>query len=257
MVQQVELPEGAELVYTPPQTLPIHESTGFCPGCGYGTIFMTLQEVLDKRGIAGDTIAIFDSGCMAYAIGWPHFNWCEAPMGRPPAVGTGIKRMLPDKTVVLLEGDSAFMGVGSSESLHAAARGENITVIVFNNAITANTGGHFNPTTPLGLRTKTSLGGREVDKHGHPLNFLELLAQLPGVGYAARVSLGTPAKVRQLRQAMDDAIECQNQRAGMSIVEILTPCPSGWRMEADEAMEYLHKVMPKVFPLGVFKTFKS
>ncbi len=243
-----------ELVYAPPTTL--QRSHGFCPGCGYGTIFMSLQEVLDSKGIAEETIAVYDTGCMAYIMGYPRFHWCDAPMGRTPAVGTGIKRALPDKTVILLEGDSAFMGVGASESLGAAARAENITAIVFNNAVTANTGGHLNPTTPLGLRTKTSLKGREAETHGYPVNYLEMLAMMPGVGYAARVSLGTPAKVRELKKAIEDAIDCQHQKAGMSIVEVLTPCPSGWRMEPDEAMEYLHKLMPQTFPLGVFKTYR-
>lgn len=244
---------GLTLVYDRPAALmdmPMH----YCPGCGHGIIHRLVAEVIDELGLAGRTIGVAPVGCAVFAYQYFNVDGCEAAHGRAPAMATGLKRVLPDHVVFTYQGDGDLASIGGNEILHAAARGENLTVIFVNNGLFGMTGGQMAPTTPLGSVTTSSPSGRSAPQHGYPIHMPEMLATLQGVAYAARRSTHTPAEIRRAKKALHLAFLCQLQGRGLSIVEILSTCPTNWRMSANEALDHLRDNVLPVYPLGDFKT---
>jgi len=225
-------------------------STHYCPGCGHGIIQRLLAEVLGELKLGPRTIAVAPVGCAVFAYDYLALDWVEAPHGRAPAVATGIRRVRPDSFVLVYQGDGDLAAIGTAEIVHAAGRGELITVIFVNNGIYGMTGGQMAPTTPLGQRTTSTPRGREARLAGYPIPMTEMLAILPGVAYAARGSVIDPAHIGKARAMVKRACEVQVDGSGFAIVEILSNCPVGWGMTPHESMEHLADV-EKVYPLGV------
>lgn len=225
----------------------------YCPGCGHGIVHRIIAEVIDNLNIRQKTIGIAPVGCAVFAYDYFNFDVSEAPHGRPPAVATAIKRLLPDRVVFTYQGDGDLAAIGTAETIHAASRGENITVIFINNANYGMTGGQMAPTTILGQKTATTPTGRKAEIHGYPLAICELLKGLPGVGFIARTTITTAAYVLRTRQLIKKAFECQLNKKGFSLVEVLSPCPVDWKMTPQQAQKWIETEMVKTFPLGIFK----
>jgi len=227
--------------------------THYCPGCTHGIAHRLVAEVIDELGIRGRTVGVASVGCSVFVYDYLDVDFQQAAHGRAPAVATGIKRMLPDRVVFTYQGDGDLAAIGAAEILHAANRGERITVVFINNAIYGMTGGQMAPTTLLGMRTTTTPLGRDAAQAGYPLRVLELLAPLPGVAYAARAALSSPAHIHKAKRAVRRAFQTQLDGRGFSIVELLSTCPVGWGLTPIEAMRWLDAEMIPVFPLGELK----
>jgi 2-oxoglutarate ferredoxin oxidoreductase subunit beta len=238
--------------YTRPATL-TDVPTHYCAGCGHGIVHRLVAEVLDEMGMRENTVAVAPVGCAVLAYDYWHIDVTEAPHGRTPAVATGIKRVQPDKLVFTYQGDGDLAAIGTAEIVHAANRGENFTVLFVNNTVYGMTGGQMAPTTMLNQKTQTTPKGRIQSIHGNPIRVCELLAVLDGSAYLERTSLSSPANVRKAKKAIRKAFDLQMAGGGFSLVEFLSPCPTYWRMEPVEAVEYVDDVLTTVFPLGVFK----
>ena len=225
----------------------------YCPGCGHGVAHRLVAEVIDELGIRERVIAVAPVGCAVIAYDYWDFDCSEAAHGRALAVATAIKRVRPDNIVFTYQGDGDLAAIGTNETIHAANRGENLTVVFINNAVYGMTGGQMAPTTLLGQKTATTPLGREVKYHGYPLKISELLAQLPAVKYAERTSLDSPQGVLKTKTAIKQAFENQINGIGFSLVEILSPCPTYWGLSPKAAMEWIKDDMVKEFPLGRIK----
>ncbi len=235
----------------------IDKVTHYCPGCGHGIAHRLIAEVIDELDIRGRTIGMAPVGCAVVAYDYLDIDMCEAPHGRTPAVATGVKRALPESVVFSYQGDGDLAAIGTAEIIHAANRGENITVIFINNAVYGMTGGQMAPTTPEKVKTTTSPYGRCTETEGYPLKVAELLAGLDRVAYSVRVMMASPGDVRAVREALLKAFRCQMERRGFSIVEILSPCPTYWKLDPVEAFRHCAKEMTKVFPLGVYRDWEE
>ncbi len=239
-------------VYSHPQSLrQVH--THYCPGCGHGIAHRLVAEVVDELGIRENIIGVAPVGCAVLAYDYWLFDCSEAAHGRALAVATAIKRLRPRNIVFTYQGDGDLAAIGTNETLHAANRGENLTVIFINNAIYGMTGGQMAPTTILAQKTATTPLGRNAALEGHPLKISELLAQLPAVKYIERVTLYSPQEVHKAKRAVRQAFQNQIDGVGFSLVEILSPCPTYWGMPAHKAMEWIKEVMVQTFPLGRIK----
>jgi 2-oxoglutarate ferredoxin oxidoreductase subunit beta len=228
--------------------------THYCPGCGHGIAHRLVAEVIDELGIRGRTIGIAPVGCAVLAYDYLDVDMVEVAHGRAPAVATGIKRTNPDKIVFSYQGDGDLAAIGTGEVIHAAHRGESFTVIFINNAVFGMTGGQLAPTTLLGQVTSTTPKGRQADTDGFPLKVSELLALLPGAIYIERCALSDPGRIRQAKRAIRHALELQVHGAkGFSLVELLSACPTYWRMTPGESMEWIENQMSQVYPLGCLK----
>jgi 2-oxoglutarate ferredoxin oxidoreductase subunit beta len=232
-------------------------TTHYCPGCGHGIAHRLVAEVIDELGVAERTIGMAPVGCAVIAYDYFTFDMCEAPHGRTPAVATGIKRARPDAIVFSYQGDGDLAAIGTAEIIHAANRGENITVIFVNNAVYGMTGGQMAPTTPDAVKTTTTPYGRDPKNDGHPIKVAELLANFESVVYSTRVSLSSPKNVRETKRAIRKAFQAQIDGRGFSIVEILSPCPTYWHLAPEAAMKHIDDVMAKTFPLGVFSDWEK
>jgi 2-oxoglutarate ferredoxin oxidoreductase subunit beta len=240
------------IVYSRPESL-ADTPTHYCPGCTHGVAHRLIAEVLDEMGIREQTIGVAPVGCAVFAYNYFNCDFVEAAHGRAPAMATGVKRVLPDRFVFTYQGDGDLASIGMAEIMHAAARGENITVVFINNAIYGMTGGQMAPTTLPGQKTTSSPTGRDVEMTGMPINMAEVLAALDGTSYSVRRSLHDPAQVRKAKKAIRMAFEVQKRAAGFSIVELLSTCPTNWGMTPTEATRWLAEYMIPVFPLGDFK----
>lgn len=227
--------------------------THYCPGCGHGIAHRIVAEAIDELGIRERVIGIAPVGCAVIAYDYWDFDCSEAAHGRALAVATGIKRVRPEAIVFTYQGDGDLAAIGTNETIHAANRGENLTVIFINNAIYGMTGGQMAPTTLLGQKTSTTQNGRKGNIHGYPLKISELLSQLAGVKYIERVSLHSPQEIVKAKQAIKQAFLNQIINKGFSLVEILSPCPTYWGLSSIEAMHWIKDVMVKEFPLGKIK----
>ena len=228
--------------------------THYCPGCGHGIAHRLIAEIIDELDIRDRTIGIAPVGCAVLAYDYLDVDMVEVAHGRPPAVATGMKRTNPDKIIFSYQGDGDLASIGAAEILHAGHRGEQITVIFINNAVYGMTGGQMAPTTMLDQVTTTTPKGRTAAEQGYPLQVSELLATLPGMIYIERCALSNVAQVRKTKKAIKHAFELQIKGAeGMSLVEVLSPCPTYWRMSPAKAMEWIESNMMKVFPLGRLK----
>ncbi len=241
-----------EKIFIHPESL-YDVPTHYCPGCGHGIVHRLIAEVVDELGIREKTIGVAPVGCAVVAYDYWKFDCSEAAHGRALAVATGIKRVRPKNIVFTYQGDGDLAAIGTAETIHAANRGENLTVIFINNAVYGMTGGQMAPTTLLGQKTSTSVEGREKEKHGYPLKISEMLASLPGVYYIERVSLQSPLEVLKAKRAIKQAFENQINNLGFSLVEVLSPCPTYWGQTPKEALDWIRLVMQKEFPLGKIK----
>lgn len=227
--------------------------THYCPGCGHGVIHRLICEVVDELGIREELIGVCPVGCSVIAYDYFDFDMVEAAHGRAPAVATGIKRVHPNKFVFTYQGDGDLASIGMAEIIHAAARGEAFSVVFVNNAIYGMTGGQMAPTTLLDQRTTTTPFGRDAENEGYPLRVPELLASLPGVGYLEREAVGSPAGIRKTKKALKKSFLFQKEKGRFSLVEILSPCPTAWRLLPLEALQWLEEEMVPNYPLGVIK----
>lgn len=229
------------------------KSTHYCPGCGHGIAHRIVGEVIDELGIREKTIGTAPVGCSVLLYDYFDLDVIECAHGRIPAVATAMKRVLPDRIVFTYQGDGDLAAIGTNETIHAANRGENITVIFINNAVYGMTGGQMAPTTMMGQKTTTTPAGRGKNQEGHPLKVCELLSSLDGVAYLERVSLGSPADIIKAKKAIKKSFEAQMKGKGFSLVEVLSMCPTDWKLTPKKALDFVNNDMKKAFPLGVFK----
>ncbi len=240
-------------VYTRPHALK-DCLTHYCSGCGHGIAHRLIAEIIDELGIQGRTIGIAPVGCAVLAYDYLDVDMIEVAHGRAPAVATGMKRTNPDKIIFSYQGDGDLAAIGTAEIIHAAHRAEQLTVIFINNAVFGMTGGQMAPTTMLGQVTATTQTGRNPATDGYPLQIAELLAILPGATYVERCALCSVAHIRKAKKALKHAFERQmNNEKGLSLVELLSPCPTYWRMSPPDAMLWIQNEMTKVFPLVKLK----
>ncbi len=248
------IPEN--LVYERPEAF-TDAPTHYCPGCTHGIAHRLIAEVLDEMGLTGKTIGVAPVGCAVFAYNYFATDFVEAPHGRAPGMATGIKRVLPDSIVFTYQGDGDLASIGMGEITHAAARGENITVVFINNANFGMTGGQMAPTTLPGMKTTSSPNGRDVETQGYPIRMAEMLATLEGSGYIVRRSLHDPANIRKAKKAIRTAFEVQVHNLGFSLVELLSSCPSNWDLTPVEALKFVEEKMIPYFPLGDYKIAPS
>jgi len=225
----------------------------YCPGCTHGIIHRLIAEVTDEMSAAGEIVGICPVGCAVLAYDYFDFDMIQASHGRAPAVATGVKRATPDNLVFTYQGDGDLAAIGTAEIVHAAARGENITAIFVNNAIYGMTGGQMAPTTMPGQKTQTTPFGRDTELEGFPIRVCELLSTLDGVALAERVSVHDVKHVNAAKKAIKKAFEMQKAKAGFTIVEILSTCPTNWGKTPLDAIEWLKSDMIPYYPLGVYK----
>lgn len=241
-----------EIVYDRPDALDANV-TSYCPGCTHGTAHKLVAEVIDEMGIQSKTVGVASVGCSVFSYNYFNTDFVEAPHGRAPAMATGIKRVLPDRFVFTYQGDGDLASIGMGEIVHAAARGENITVIFVNNAIYGMTGGQMAPTTLPGMVTTSSPTGRDPLATGYPMHVSELLSTLQGTSYIVRRSLHDVNNIRKAKKAIRTAFEVQKQKLGFSLVELLSTCPTNWGMQPLVACEFVANRMIPVYPLGDYK----
>ncbi len=225
----------------------------YCPGCGHGTTHRIVAEVIEELGIQDKTVGIAPVGCSVLAYNYFDVDFQEAAHGRAPALATAVKRLMPEHYVFTYQGDGDLAAIGTAETIHACNRGEHITMIFVNNGIYGMTGGQMAPTTLLGMKTATSPYGRTVELCGYPLQITELLAQLPGTHYVTRQSVHTPAAVRKTKKAIKQAFENQKLKKGVSFVEIVSNCNSGWKMTPVQANKWMEENMFPKYPIGDIK----
>jgi len=228
-------------------------TTHYCPGCGHGVVHKLIAEAMDDFGIGNNSVVISPVGCSVFAYYYFNCGNVQAPHGRAPAVGTGIKRALPDSIVISYQGDGDLAGIGGNEILHAANRGENITVFFVNNAIYGMTGSQMAPTTLIGQKTTTTPYGRTVRNEGYPIKVCELLSSLEAPVYLERVAITDAKNVMKARKAIRKGLQNQIERKGFSLIEILSPCPTGWGLKPVDAKNWVEDVLSKTFQIGVFK----
>lgn len=224
----------------------------YCPGCTHGIVHRLIGEVMEELGILGKTVGIAPVGCAVMAYDYFNCDMIEAPHGRAPAVATGAKRANPDNIVFTYQGDGDLAAIGTAETVHAATRGENITIIFINNAIYGMTGGQMAPTTLPGQVTQTTPYGRDVTKAGYPVRVCEMLSTLRGVAYAERVTVIDVPSVKNTKKAIKKAFQTQIDQKGFSIVEILSTCPTNWGLSPVESLTWLKENMIPYYPLGCY-----
>ncbi len=240
------------VVFERPKSLspvPFH----YCPGCTHGIVHRLVAEAIDTLGIEGKTIGIAPVGCSVFAYNYFECDMIEAAHGRAPAVATGVKRTHPDSIVFTYQGDGDLAAIGTAETVHVAARGENLTIIFINNAIYGMTGGQMAPTSLPGQVTTTSPYGRDPKIQGNPIRVCEMLSTLDGVAYAERVAVNNPKNVLKAKKAIQKAFQNQIDKKGLSIVEVVSTCPTNWGMTPADALKWVEEKMIPFYPLGVYK----
>lgn len=228
-------------------------TTHYCPGCTHGILHKLVAEVLEELGITDETIGIASVGCSVFSYDYINTDYQQAPHGRACALATGIKRVLPDRYVFTYQGDGDLASIGIAETIHAANRGENITVILANNATYGMTGGQMAPTTLVGQKSTTSQDGRDPDQHGNPMRISEIFATIERAAYVERVALTDIGNIRRAKRAIKKAFTYQMEGRGFTLIEAVSTCPVNWRMTPREALDWAKKEMIPVYPLGVYK----
>ena len=229
-------------------------SMHYCPGCTHGIVHRLVAEVIDELGIEGRTIGIAPVGCSVMAYNYFNCDMIEAAHGRAPAVATGVKRANPEEHIVFTyQGDGDLASIGMAETVHAAARNENITIIFINNAIYGMTGGQMAPTSLPGQVTQTSPYGRDVNACGYPVRVCEMLSTLEGPEYLERVTVNSVKAVKNAKKAIKKAFQNQIDKKGFSLVEVLSTCPTNWGMTPEKALKWVDEAMIPYYPLGVYK----
>lgn len=250
MANDIISPEN--LVYKKP-ALMNDTAMHYCPGCSHGVVHKLVAEVIEEMAMEEKTVGVCPVGCAVFAYRYLDIDWQEAAHGRAPAVATAVKRLWPDRLVFTYQGDGDLACIGACETIHALNRGENITIIFINNAIYGMTGGQMAPTTLLGMKTATTPYGRRADLNGYPLAISNLLAQLDGTCYVTRQSVHTPAAVRKAKAAIRKAFENSMAGKGTSLVEIVSTCNSGWKLNPVQSNEWMAEHMFKKYPIGDLK----
>ncbi len=225
----------------------------YCPGCSHGTIHKLIAEVIEEMNIQENTIGVSPVGCSVFAYNYIDIDWAEAAHGRACAVATAIKRLQPEKMVFTYQGDGDLAAIGTGETIHACNRGENIVVIYVNNAIYGMTGGQMAPTTLLGMKTSTTPYGRDAKLHGYPYKIADMICQLEGVCYVTRQAVHTPAAVRKAKKAIRKAFENALAGKGLSLVEFVATCNSGWKQSPVASNKWMEENMLPFYPLGDIK----
>ncbi|MBQ1553773.1 MAG: 2-oxoglutarate oxidoreductase [Clostridia bacterium] len=240
------------VVFQKPHALtdvPLH----YCPGCTHGIVHRLVAEAIDDLGIEGRTIGIAPVGCSVMAYNYFRCDMIEAAHGRAPAVATGVKRSLPDHIVFSYQGDGDLASIGTAETVHSAARNENITVIFINNGIYGMTGGQMAPTSLPGQVTQTSPYGRDVNLCGYPVKICEMLSQVDGATYLERVAVNNVKNVRNAKKAIKKAFQYQVEGKGFSLIEVVSSCPTNWGLTPQAALDWVEEKMIPYYPLGVYK----
>ena len=240
------------VVFDKPNALtenPLH----YCPGCTHGIIHRLVAEALDELGVTGRTIGVASVGCSVFTYNYFNCDMVQAAHGRAPAVATGVKRSDKNNIVFTYQGDGDLAAIGTAETVHSAARGENITVIFVNNAIYGMTGGQMAPTTLPGQKTQTSPYGRDVEAVGYPVKVCEMLSQVDGATYLERVAVNNVANVKKAKAAIKKAFQNQIDGKGFSLVEVLSTCPTNWGLAPEKSLQWLEENMLPYYPLGVYK----
>lgn len=241
-----------QIIYKKPESItdvPFH----YCPGCGHGIAHRIVGEVIDELGIVKDTVAVVPVGCAVMAYDYFDCDVFEALHGRAPAVATGVKRALGDKIVFSYQGDGDLAAIGTAETIHAAARGEAITVIFINNTIYGMTGGQMAPTSLIGQVTQTSPYGRDPYTQGYPLKMCEILSNVDGVSYIERCALDSVPHINAAKRAIKKGFEYQIKHKAYSFIELLSPCPTNWKMTPTDAIKRVSEEMSEYYPLGVYR----
>ena len=240
------------VVFDKPNALtenPLH----YCPGCTHGIIHRLVAEALDELGVTGRTIGVASVGCSVFTYNYFNCDMVQAAHGRAPAVATGVKRSDSNNIVFTYQGDGDLAAIGTAETVHSAARGENITVIFVNNAIYGMTGGQMAPTTLPGQVTQTTPYGRDTAEAGFPVKVCEILSKIDGVALAERVTVIDPANIKKAKKAIKKAFQNQIEGKGFSLIEVVSTCPTNWGMTPVKALEWLEENMLPYYPLGVYK----
>ena len=240
------------VVFERPHAL-LDVTTNYCPGCTHGIIHKLVAQVIDELGCEGETVGVAPVGCSVMAYNFFGCDMVQAPHGRAPAVATGLKRALPENVIFTYQGDGDLAAIGTAETVHAATRGENITVIFVNNAIYGMTGGQMAPTSLPGQITQTTPYGRDPKVAGYPVRVCEMISTLTGTAFAERVSVDTVPNIRKAKAAIRKAFDMQIAKKGFSLVEVLSACPTNWGLTPEEALKWLRDNMIPYYPLGVYK----
>lgn len=241
-----------EKVYTRPRSLK-KAVFHYCPGCGHSIIHRLIAEIIDEMGIQEKVIGVPPPGCSVFAYHYLDIDMAESAHGRGAAVATGMKRAFPEGIIFTYQGDGDLAAIGTAETIHAANRGERITAVFVNNAVYGMTGGQMAPTSLCGQTTTTTPYGRDSKLEGYPIRISEMLAMLDGVVYIERTAVNSPANIRKTKKAIRKAFQVQIDNIGFALVEILSPCPTNWKMGVVESWQWVDREMSKVFPLGVIK----
>lgn len=242
-----------ELIYSRTKTIQEDKVSGFCPGCMHSTVIKLIGEVLEEMNLVDKAACVLGIGCCGLHMDYIAYDNTTAPHGRACAVATGIKRSNPESLVFTYQGDGDFAAIGLGESISAANRGENITVIFVNNGIYGMTGGQMAPTTLLGMRASTAPKGRIAQEHGYPMHMCEILNQLTAPAYLERTSCNTPGNVVKTKKAIKKAFQNQLDGKGFSMVEVITSCPTNWGLDALSSLEFIEEKMLNEFRLGVIR----
>jgi len=225
----------------------------YCPGCGHGVVHRLIGEAIDELGIREKTVGVAPVGCAVFADEYFNCDMIQGPHGRGPAIATGIKRSKPECIVFSYQGDGDLASIGMAETIHSAARSENITIIFINNAIYGMTGGQMAPTTLVGQKATTAVSGRDPKVNGYPIRICELLRELEGAKYLERVAVNTPANIIKAKKAVKKAFANQIEGKGFSLVEVLSSCPTNWGLSPVDSLKFVVEKMMPVYPLGVYK----
>ena len=251
---EVEI-KNENLVYAKPKLI-TDNVMHYCPGCSHGTVHKLIAEVIEEMGFAEKTVGVSPVGCSVFAYNYIDIDWIEAAHGRALAVATAVKRLYPGNLVFTYQGDGDLSAIGTAESIHAAARGENVVAIYINNAIYGMTGGQMAPTTLIGQKATTCPLGRDAKVNGYPLRVCELLSSLASPGFISRVTVAQPKYIIKTKQAIKKAFQNQIDGKGFSLVEVLSSCPTNWGLRPVEAFDWTLSSMMPYYPLGVFKDFE-
>ena len=250
---QKQIDQAEKLIFKAPESIKKGIKFPFCPGCDHGVAIRLVAEVLDELNLREKTIAVASIGCSVMLYDYLDIDCVEAPHGRALAAATGVKRAKPDNFVFTYQGDGDFASIGLAESMHAALRGEKVTAICINNTTYGMTGGQGGPTTTMGQITTTSTTGRNVEYHGYPIRIAEQIALCEGTAYSTRVSLDSIANIKKTKQAIKKAFDVQLQGLGFGFVEILSTCPTNWRLTPEESHDRVRNELFKIYPLGTYK----
>lgn len=251
-ITSAEIIKPENLVYSKSKVM-TDNVTSYCPGCGHGTTHRIIAEIIEEMDIQSETIGVAPVGCSVLMYNFLDLDIQQAAHGRAPAVGTAIKRLLPEKYVFTYQGDGDLAAIGTAETIHACNRGENILIIFINNGIYGMTGGQMAPTTLEGMKSSTSPYGRDISMMGNPLKMTDIVATLPGTYYVTRQAVHKPGNVRKTKKAIRKAFEYQKLNRGTCFIEVVSNCPSGWKMTPVESNKWMEENMFPFYPLGDFK----